>query len=479
MSPVVEKAVVVVFDGLRPDLIDETMPNLQAFAAESLNFANARSVFPSLTRVCTTSLATGTWPESHGIVGNAFHLPQVLQGRAVDTSDFEHLARIRATLGDIVTADSLGHALARAGKKMATVHAGSAGSAFLVNHEAAKHGHWTISVHGEGKTQTPEAVRRAVAACGPLPEMEIPKIDATGYAGRVLRELALAQDRADVAWLWLPEPDTSFHFREIGSEASRKARRAADAVFGEVVDYIRSGPDAERTAILALSDHGQISTDEEVDLAAALTREGLTASTTPDTDTKLAMVNGATGELRALREDPALLPATTAFLLGHPKVGAVFARDELCERLPGALPQSLVRHGHARAPDLFFVMRSDDGLDTWGLPGRRAYTGGVPLGGGMHGGLNRHEMTTTMIWNVPGGRIGTETAPTSLVDVAPTLSMLLGLTLEAEGRALPVVAADSVDFKILEEPGQGGDGPFVLRRFQTAGRLYIDCLEAA
>ncbi|MGR3376910.1 alkaline phosphatase family protein [Salipiger abyssi] len=473
---VIDKAVVVVFDGLRPDLIDEAMPNLRAFAGESLRFSRARSVFPSLTRVCTTSLATGSWPERHGIVGNAFHMPQVVQGRPLDTSDFSHLARMSEVLGEIVTADSLGQALARAGKRMATVHAGSPGSAFLVNHEVARNGHWTFSVHGRDKTQTPEAVDRAMATCGPLPGMEIPKLDAVGYAGRVLRELAIAQDRADVAWLWLPEPDTSFHYREIGSEASREARRAADAVFGEIVDQIRSGPEAERTAIVALSDHGQISTVEEIDLAGDLAAAGLRASSRPEDDTHFAMTDGAAGELRALSADPGLMRAAVSLLREHPKVGAVFARDALCDDLPGTLPQSLLRHGHARQPDLFYVMRADEEPDAYGLPGRRAYTGGVPLGGGMHGGLNRHEMATTMIWQVPGGRTGVEDAPAALVDVAPTLAALMGLTLSADGRALPLMAPEAEAARLLETRGQGGDGGFTLRRLAQGDRIYLDAL---
>lgn len=477
MSAVIDKAVVVVFDGLRPDLIDEAMPNLRAFAEDALRFTGARSVFPSLTRVCTTSLASGSWPERHGIVGNAFHLPQVLQGAALDTSDFGHLALMRETLGDIVTADSLGHALARAGRRMAVAHGGSAGSAFLVNHDAARHGHWTFSVHGADKTQTPEAVDRAIAACGPLPGMEIPKIDVVAYTARVLRELAIAQDRADVAWLWLPEPDTAFHYREIGSEASREARRAADAAFAEIVDLVRAGPDAERTAIVALSDHGQISTVEEVDLAGGLAAAGISVSARPDETTRLAMTNGAAGELRALDVDPVPLRDAAAWLLEQPEVTAVFARDALSAELPGTLPQSLVRHGHARQPDLFYIMRSDTGPDAYGLPGRRAYTGGVPLGGGMHGGLNRHEMSTTMIWQVPGGRSGIEDAPAALVDVAPTLAALMGLDLSADGRALPVMEADPERSEPLTTEGQGGNGRFVLRRNRLGGRIYLDCLE--
>lgn len=471
-APKIDKVVIVLFDGLRPDMIDTAMPSLAAFRDGGLWFRNARSVFPSLTRVCTTSLATGSWPGHHGIVGNGFHLPDVLQGTQIDTSNFDHLELMREKLGHVVAIDSLGQALARKGKRMGTVHAGSPGSAFLVNHEVRANGHWTVSVHGPDSTQTPDAVTRAIDTCGPLPGNDIPKVDAVAYAGKVLRALALTEDQTDVSLVWLPEPDTSFHYREIGSEGSRVAMAAADAAFADILDHIRSGPFAETTAIVALSDHGQISTVEEIDLAADLNAAGFAAAPRPTDSTTLAMTNGAAGELRNLTSDAGLLPAVADWLLEQPTVGAVFARDDL----PGTLPMELLHHTHAHRPDLFYVMRADDGADAYGLPGRRAFTGGVPLGGGMHGGLNRYEMSTVMIWDVPGGRRGIEDAPTALVDVAPTLSALLGLDLNAQGRALPLWQPESEEVEHLTTQGAGGDGPFTLHRTRVGSRTYIDHL---
>lgn len=53
------KVVVVIFDGLRPDMVTpDRMPNLHAYATQNLWFSEARSVFPSMTRVATTSIAT-------------------------------------------------------------------------------------------------------------------------------------------------------------------------------------------------------------------------------------------------------------------------------------------------------------------------------------------------------------------------------------------------------------------------------------
>lgn len=76
MAPVmaqdIQRVVVVVFDGLRPDLVTaETTPHLDRFRAKGASF-DGRSVFPSMTRVCTSSIAAGAPPAVHGIVGNTF-----------------------------------------------------------------------------------------------------------------------------------------------------------------------------------------------------------------------------------------------------------------------------------------------------------------------------------------------------------------------------------------------------------------------
>ena len=56
------KVVVVVFDGLRPDMVTAgLMPHLHAFGEESCWFREARSVFPSMTRVVVTNRERRPW----------------------------------------------------------------------------------------------------------------------------------------------------------------------------------------------------------------------------------------------------------------------------------------------------------------------------------------------------------------------------------------------------------------------------------
>jgi phosphonoacetate hydrolase len=58
MTALADRVVLCVFDGLRPDMVTpELMPNLVRLAERGTWFREARSVFPSITRVATTSIA--------------------------------------------------------------------------------------------------------------------------------------------------------------------------------------------------------------------------------------------------------------------------------------------------------------------------------------------------------------------------------------------------------------------------------------
>jgi arylsulfatase A-like enzyme len=77
----------------------------------------------------------------------------------------------------------------------------------------------------------------------------------------------------------------------------------------------------------------------------------------------------------------------------------------------------------------------------------------VPVGGGMHGGLNRHELNTVLI--VRGGSLveGTRNpAPAGIVDIAPTILEFLGIERSASmiGRSLLRAPQDEPTWRSYE-----------------------------
>ena len=67
----------MVIDGLRADMVGPAFtPRLAEIIEDTRWFTEQRSVFPSATRVNSASIATGCWPKSHGLAGNAIALDE-------------------------------------------------------------------------------------------------------------------------------------------------------------------------------------------------------------------------------------------------------------------------------------------------------------------------------------------------------------------------------------------------------------------
>ncbi|PTM40631.1 alkaline phosphatase family protein [Bosea sp. 124] len=432
-----DRVVVAVFDGLRPDLVTpELTPNLVRLAARGIWFRQARSVFPSVTRVATSSIATGAPPGVHGIVNNAFHHRQAIPERIFDTGSAEMIRRAEAHHdGRLIAVDTLGDVLARQGRRLAVVHTGSPGSAHFISPRARANGHWTFSIHGAEATQTPEAVAEALDRLGPLPERELPRLNDLRYGGRLMTEHVLPALAPDVALIWFSEPDTTFHYKGLGSAEAKAALQEADRAFGTILDWVEAQPDAERIAVIAASDHGQISTGTIEPLFEAAQGAGFSLSSAKDIgDAALTATGGISGEIR-LREggDRATLARLAAWLMEQPSIGHLFspARNEVEGQVDGTLSLGLVGAGHERQPDLMFILGSTLTADPYGLPGLGAMTpGDVPLGGGMHGGLNPHELNTVLILahGEDGGAAAISQEPAGIIDITPTVLGLLGLT---------------------------------------------------
>ena len=92
------RVIAIQFDGLRADaLSEERTPNLLAAAERGLWFRNHRSTFPTSTRVCVSSLATGVYPRKHGLPGNSLFSREL--GRTITTGRHENLLDWERAMG--------------------------------------------------------------------------------------------------------------------------------------------------------------------------------------------------------------------------------------------------------------------------------------------------------------------------------------------------------------------------------------------
>lgn len=408
---------VVVFDGLRPDMITaDRMPSLTAHLAGAKRYINARSVFPSLTRVCAATIATGTPPATHHIVHNAFPDLAIAE-RFLDTSRRDHLEAAAlhhgpAFLGTPRFADHL----AAAGKRFALVHSGSAGGVLLLSPRADRQGHWMLSVSGREHSITPAAWDATIAAIGePPPRIErAPRLAEMGWAARAL-EVAVREARPDVAMIWLSEPDYSYHYQGLDSAQTRLALRASDDAFAHVLDVLRGLPGHERTQILAMSDHGHVAVEQRVDLRAALAEAGFDVGFQRRGHAFAATQGTAPCFWADMGAD---IDALARFLDEQSWCGAVLRKGDAAL---GPAP--------ARGPDLVMLLASDSGPDRWGLPGAACVAGDeIPLGGGMHGGLHRQEMGNLITLAGPGIAPGEDAAPVSLTDIGGFILRAAGVS---------------------------------------------------
>src|SRR4051812_43496965 len=126
--------IVLVIDGLRPDSITPTaMPNLDHLKTAGVWYTHSHSVFPTVTRVNTASISTGTLPFRHGIASNAVYLPAISRG-VLSNSDYRNLLSLgEANGGRIVRPKSLHEYLEAASLRYVAVSSGSTGNALLLN----------------------------------------------------------------------------------------------------------------------------------------------------------------------------------------------------------------------------------------------------------------------------------------------------------------------------------------------------------
>jgi phosphonoacetate hydrolase len=447
------RVVVMIFDGLRPDMVTADLaPNLHRFAEGGSRFPMSRAVFPTETRVNVAALVTGCRPVRHGIVANQFHAPDAVAGRPLNTGSAEDLEALdRASGGHLLGAPSLGEILARAGRTLAVVSTGSTGSGLLLHHRAEALGQFRWSAHGPAYSTASAAA--AFARFGPVPKAATPNTARIDHAMTVFLDHVLAEVAAEVAVFWSSDPDSTYHRHGIGSPEAKAAIAGADAAFGRLLAWWEATGAAAGTQILCLSDHGHITGREKLDLAALFRGAGFRVGPALDVDTDIALAPGA--PLGLTFRDPAERARAAAWIAEQPWCGLLFspARNEIEGEVPGSFAMSLAAVAHARAPHLHVTFADDDETDAHGLPGTGVFDKGVPLFGGIHGGLHPRELNNVLIAGGDAFREGYASPfAAGIVDVLPTILHLLGLP------------AGGLDGRVLIEAMSRGETPGEAKR---------------
>ncbi len=364
--------VLVSFDGFRPDYLDR----YPTPAFDRLDGAGAQAalipVFPSLTFPTHYSIATGLYPERHGIVANRFYDPE---------RDDEFDYRDRATVQDgswwggepiWVTAETQGMVAA---------------AVFFPGTEAAIGGvrpsEWRPY---DGRLPNRDRVRSVLDWLARSPET-----------------------RPHLTTLYFSLVDSAGHRLGPDAEGMADSVRRADGLLGELLDGIEALPHGGRVVVIVVSDHGMAAVEPE-------RRQSLPPEAAGD-------------GVRAVPAGPAVSLHVADPARRRP------IRDAIDESVRGArayLREEMPAHLHARASprlgDVIVVPEVGVIVDVRvGVAATLERVAGYPAG--MHGWDPRApEMHGILLAAGPGIARGARLPAVESVHVYPLIAHLLGLT---------------------------------------------------
>jgi len=426
------KVIIVVFDGLRTDMVTaELTPHLARFRAEHCSYNHSHTVFPSETRVVASALGTGSPPGTHGLVANKFYDARVFKNKLIDTGNSEHIAAgFSAYGGRLITTPSLGEGLAKAGLSVAVVSSGSAGTTRLVNPLAPDLGHVSLCLRDWNVSTPRNFALELLNNFGPVPEPSRPNRRRSRWQTEVFLKGVFPGVNPDLSILWYTDPDFTSHDFGIGSTENREAIAGVDDEFGRLVEWWQRANRTKQIQMIVLTDHGHITARQKINVKSALADDGFRFDDHFPADADFTGKLGYCGALWVRRKDRERLADMVAWLLEKPWCGAVFTPNGKGPEgsFPGTFNRSLVMVDHERAPDLYYVMRSNDDIDANGISGSCYYDGRYPEGGSVHGGLHPRELNTLLI---AGGSFFQSSFQTDIpagnIDIAPTLLHLFNL----------------------------------------------------
>ena len=424
------RTLIVFFDGLRPDYItQEAMPNLYAFSKAGVYGKQHHSVFPTVTRVNASSYSSGSYPGTHGLLGNTVYFPTIDPKKGLNTGEYADLNRIvTATDGHLLTAITLGEVLSKAGKRMMVFSSGSTGQAMMQNH--------TVSggaIVNPGLI-LPEAFKEElIREIGPVPAKAKPNAAQHQWITDALIKYGLTLDGPLVSAIWFSDPDGTAHSDGIGAPSSMESIRIVDAAFGRILAALKERKLDQYFDIVISTDHGFITNVGSVGLADFLIERGFKK----DKESQDVVV--AEGAIYVKDHNQDVIKRIVSELQAQEWVGPVFTKGKETGDTHGSIAGTLsfetIHWDHnERSADILVDENWDDRKNEKGYAGT-SFSRGVA----GHGGLSPYEVHIALLAAGPSFKRSFESnIPTSNVDIVPTILSLHGIAVPAgmDGRVM-------------------------------------------
>lgn len=218
--PEKQYVVMLSLDGFRWDYPQlASMPNLESIARAGVKMESLQPVFPSKTFPNHYSMATGLYPEHHGIVHNTFYDPEMHAGYAIGNRSAVENASFYGGEPIWVTAEKQGMKTA---------------SFFWVGSEAPVQGVYASRWKKYDHNFPYEARVDTVISWLELPEAERPRL---------------------ITWYY-PEPDGVGQTYSPESPELKKELEYLDGLIGDFLQKLAKLPIADQVNVIVTSDHG-------------------------------------------------------------------------------------------------------------------------------------------------------------------------------------------------------------------------------
>jgi arylsulfatase A-like enzyme len=420
------RVVIVICDSLRRDLITpEGTPFLTELSERAASFAAHRSVFPSTTRASAASIATGCYPARHGLLGNTMALDEGegLVCRSAGHPDFPD--RMRRATGRTLHVPTLAERLRWHGETSVSCANVSPGAAYFQDPDGHGYVYHAAGSYGPGRRPVDDPASAALTK-----GLDGDRAMTERFCAEILEERA-----PSLAIMWLSEPDYSGHHSPLGSPRHRTAIAGADACARQVFETVRRlDPAGDDIFFITGSDHGMETVAHAIDLDGLLIAAGLKEG--PGSGDVVVAPNGTAATLYFAEPEGGLVPRVARFLASENWVGEVFVGDLL--PAVGLPANSAMR--------IAVTLANEERDNPHGV---RGYSPIVQdpndneskIGFGQHGGLGPNEQRPFLMLDGGGFAPGARLAPTSLIDIAPTVLRHLHMDHDdMDGHALPHAA---------------------------------------
>ncbi|RYY54054.1 MAG: alkaline phosphatase family protein, partial [Chitinophagaceae bacterium] len=326
------RTLIVFFDGLRPDYITpENMPNLYALKQAGVYGTSHHSVFPTVTRVNSSSYATGSYPQQNGLMGNSVFFPKVKKNGALDTGDARDLNSIDSAMqGHLLTSVSLGELLQESGKTMMVFSSGSTGQALLQNHKV--NGGAIINPDMILPFSIRDSIIRDLGQPQAYSKDNGPRHE---WVANALIRYGLVKDGPSVNAVWFSDPDGCAHRDGIGSPAAMAAIRKVDEQLGRILKTLDERDLRKDFNILFSTDHGFVTYAGKDNITELLVRNGLKESK----ESEDVVVAG--GSIHVKEHDKEKIRKIVTLLQAQDWIGSVFTRGATKKSTAGWVPGTL------------------------------------------------------------------------------------------------------------------------------------------